>query len=152
MSQVLSLITCDLKCALSFSGLLFLHPFLEGVAWPSPGCSCLCHWAHGDGGLGSCVLLGIAMQNERECSPLNPGVGKCANGAAYKKQNVERGVLNRTLKESSLLPGTVGPEKWSFTWEEKHDGKIATQQVQCWEARTRDHLDRMTTLGTGPMV
>lgn len=41
------------------------------------------------GSLGSCVLLGIAMQNERECSPLKPGVGKCADGAVYKKQNVE---------------------------------------------------------------
>lgn len=62
-------------------------------------------------------------------------------------------MLNRALKEaSSLLLGTGGPEKWGFMCEENHDGKIATQQAQCWEARTWDHVDRMTTQGTGPMV
>lgn len=88
---------------------------------------------------------------EERVFPLNPGVGKCANGAVYKKQNVERGVLNRALKEASLLPDTGGPEKWGFMCE-KHDGKIATQQAQCWETRTWDHVDRMTTQRTGPMV
>lgn len=40
-SQVLVTMTHDLKNVFSFSGLLFLHPLLEGVAWPSAGCQCL---------------------------------------------------------------------------------------------------------------
>lgn len=59
------------------------------------------------------MLLGIAgVHSENKCLALKVGVQKSASRAVCKKQSIERGILDRTLKESSLLSGTGGPEKW----------------------------------------
>lgn len=52
---------------------------------------------------------------------------KSASRAVCKKQNTERSVLDRTLKEASLLPGAGGSEKCVFMCEEEHNRKIATE-------------------------